>query len=280
MDNIWDKYPTLYHYTSFDAAKKIIKNQTLWATHYEHLNDSTEFYFFKEIFAPKIILPRLKEFFVNYKEYIDQEKLALLGELEPYYIEESEILANAMYKALQGSSLFISSFCGEHKEEYSKHNGLLSQWRAYGNPDGCILVFDTQELFNILKSESEKYHGDCGIYEAIYGENDPILNEATYEKWENDLSDYVANVIKSVYLKQPEADAENAWRPFVGFASSYKHPAFHEEKEARIAILNLTFGGEGKEAWPTQKRGESIEYIELFSSPETKRSCQIKIQPL
>ena len=35
-------HPELHHYTTYDGLKGIFETRTLWATHYSHLNDSSE----------------------------------------------------------------------------------------------------------------------------------------------------------------------------------------------------------------------------------------------
>ena len=41
-ENILQKSPTLYHYTTIDAFEKIVKLKSLWATNCQHLHDTTE----------------------------------------------------------------------------------------------------------------------------------------------------------------------------------------------------------------------------------------------
>ena len=35
-------YPELHHYTSYAGLSGILESQTIWATHFFHLNDSSE----------------------------------------------------------------------------------------------------------------------------------------------------------------------------------------------------------------------------------------------
>jgi len=37
-------YPELHHYTSFAGISGILESQTIWATQFSHLNDSSEVY--------------------------------------------------------------------------------------------------------------------------------------------------------------------------------------------------------------------------------------------
>ena len=54
-----DKHDTLYHYTSMDGCRGIIETQTLWATHYQHLNDSSELKRFAAT-LPTFLVPIVK----------------------------------------------------------------------------------------------------------------------------------------------------------------------------------------------------------------------------
>jgi hypothetical protein len=37
-----ESHPELHHYTSFCGLKGVVESRSLWATHYRHLNDSSE----------------------------------------------------------------------------------------------------------------------------------------------------------------------------------------------------------------------------------------------
>ena len=42
VPEIYEDHPYLYHYTTFEGLVGILATQTLWATHYKALNDSSE----------------------------------------------------------------------------------------------------------------------------------------------------------------------------------------------------------------------------------------------
>ena len=50
-----EEHPELFHYTNAAGLAGIIKNQTLWATHYAYLNDSEEIKHFHKNRLPNIL---------------------------------------------------------------------------------------------------------------------------------------------------------------------------------------------------------------------------------
>ena len=100
----------LYHYTTIDGLKGIIKNRSLWLTHTSTLNDPTELKYGKEI----ILNILHSEIGNRHEEIINKFLNSLIGEVNSF----DEI----MYEA------YVACFC--------KSDNLLSQWRAYGHRGG------------------------------------------------------------------------------------------------------------------------------------------------
>jgi hypothetical protein len=124
------KSRSLFHYTTVQGLLGIVRDGSLFATHADFSNDSSEC---------KLILPHLiKVLAAEYKEQVPQ--LIELGVMSPEILEvygqglyEKEALnsVRAMLKAANNTApYFITSFCihDENTQEYA--NGLLSQWRA------------------------------------------------------------------------------------------------------------------------------------------------------
>jgi hypothetical protein len=65
-------------------------------------------------------------------------------------------LVNILYEKIFENSLvepFIASFCSHTTDQsYEQENGLLSQWRGYGNDGGFCIVFDTAALLTLLEA--------------------------------------------------------------------------------------------------------------------------------
>ena len=50
-----DIYPELFHYTTLGGLEGILKSQSLWATHYQDLNDSQEMIYAKQVLKKHVV---------------------------------------------------------------------------------------------------------------------------------------------------------------------------------------------------------------------------------
>jgi hypothetical protein len=50
-----DQYPELHHYTDLNGLRGIISTNTLWATHFSHLNDNTEVLLLREPMIDELV---------------------------------------------------------------------------------------------------------------------------------------------------------------------------------------------------------------------------------
>lgn len=98
----------------------------------------------------------------------------------PRYVSESpeqclsEFLAAFREAQEQTQDHYVTSFCTAC-DEWVPQNGLLSQWRGYGQDGGYAIVFDTKGLDSLLRNDAGHYHdseetlvfGDVQYDEAI-----------------------------------------------------------------------------------------------------------------
>lgn len=63
-----------------------------------------------------------------------------------------------------------SAFCSHTRSsEYTRRNGLLSQWRAYGNQGGLAIVFDTRKLYDVATDElAVFYYNALSLGDVVY----------------------------------------------------------------------------------------------------------------
>jgi hypothetical protein len=61
MAEIWHKYPEIYHYTKADGLQGILTSQILFATQYDHLNDSSELNLLRNA-LPRFVEPTVRQF--------------------------------------------------------------------------------------------------------------------------------------------------------------------------------------------------------------------------
>ena len=73
----FQSHPKLFHYTSVDAFRNILKTQTLWASHYKTLNDKSELTHFENFISDGIgkILSKLRGHFPTNYLTTDNEEL-------------------------------------------------------------------------------------------------------------------------------------------------------------------------------------------------------------
>ena len=238
------KHPELFHYTSLQALEGILETNTLWATHAEHLNDSSEM---------QLLWPKLASQCAAYLETAfeagpgrDPEKREIaerLGGTTKISAQDGTTSMEIMKSLLLGDESrpgmgipFVTSFT-THKKEDDRNNGMLSQWRGYGGGQNVAIVFDTARLEGLLHSECERFvYLNGSVASAVYYKKELDL-EARFPHLFAALETYSEHVVNG--LNDEEEVLKNlgplAQRllPAVG---RLKHPAFHEEKECRIIV--------------------------------------------
>jgi len=156
-------YPELHHYTSYAGLSGILESQTIWATHFFHLNDSSEVSLLRDPLTVAV-----KRRFV--RALIDRQRTSVRlrmflrkhGSALRVAEGDADRLVQILYEKIFGGGLavpFIASFCSHVNDQpYEKENGLLSQWRGYGKDGGFCIVFDTTAFVTILEAEFNAYN--------------------------------------------------------------------------------------------------------------------------
>ena len=102
---------TIYHYTSLEAAQKILETGTLWATHISYMNDTQEFNQCIDVLAG---------------DAPEELRLSLLATFR---------------KEVTSGEIYVACF--------SRSKDDLNQWRSYGGGRvGVAIGFDESELKN------------------------------------------------------------------------------------------------------------------------------------
>jgi hypothetical protein len=207
---IYERHPLLYHYTTFDGLLGIWTTKTLHATRYTGLNDSEETKALKSIISDAF----------EDKEDIDK------------YIQ-------LMYKGIFGDDInvffnpYIVSFCSHTGEnnKYEQSNGLLSQWRGYGERIGCAIVFDTMKLHRLVCDERDNNFSDRRnvFFEDVY-----YSAREFHGKFKN-----FSSVVKTIIERTGRGDSpemDNDYRILTRAMCLFKHEGFREEAEVRIVL--------------------------------------------
>lgn len=285
MQKVSEVYERLYHYTTWDGLIGILQTKILWATHYKFLNDYSEIVLFRDKLI-SLILPHVRE---AYEELIRQspqieQEINQVGGLGQVIQHDTEVFVDDQY-GVTGEEIYILSFCGQHKNLHINRNGLLSQWRGYGAGGGFALVFNTQELEQMMELEEKKYqYSAVHLCDIVYSDDENKLKEELSEDL-SIIADDVKRLFKSAKLSEKEkADALKGYLPFVRCISRYKHYGFSEENEVRLVILPTVLTQEllklastngvtlkpEKERKFRNKNGQLVPYIELFDSIDTE----------
>ena len=292
---IYEVHPEVYHYSSFFGVRGILDSQTLWATHFQYLNDSTE-------------ALQLRERLVEIARAIFEDEIRRLGEEDPRaaaHIEKlrgtsriSEKASKAMVSSLYDVTLgtpsrqfpafatpFITSFC-THSDDYEIRNGGLYQWTTYAK-GGCALVFDTKRLADLMGMENHVFlYSWVSMGDVVYdGDDDGFSTE---------FSELISK-IRGMVVEAVETEAfssREVFDPLVGSLSRFKHRAFQIEREVRIVVSPQKEefiqaveerSGEkvdrrGRAIKEVKKRGDNgaVPYVELFATLSKRRRLPIK----
>jgi hypothetical protein len=119
-----------------------------------------------------------------------------------------------------------------------KANGLLSQWRSYGDDVGYAIVFDPKGLEALLQPEADEYEYFIKLYfgDVVY-EGD----EEGFKREFRDLLEHLDEIIPALYRGGArEVDTNEFAHRFVGSVSRFKSRGFREENEVRMIACPLT----------------------------------------
>ena len=207
------------HYTTFRGLFGILESRTLWATHYKFLNDSAEI--------------------EQGSKYIDEaiEATEAWRNLEENSKSSREYWQNII-KFQNDLEIFITSFCGikSLEDEHSK-DGLLSQWRGYGNKGGFCIIFNRSKLI-----KSYEIHAKC------YAEDSPglftnLVQDIIYDESKDHVkSNFIKELDDIKNLIETKGGGLNSIRlgieAIMLLMTTIKHTGFREEKEVRFACIN------------------------------------------
>lgn len=293
MTEVHEVHKHLYHYTNFDGLRGILESQTLWATHFKGLNDSSEIL---------LLRPRLEDLlFENIREIIREDMKRGYsrrkfwekhGGITSVSRRGAQKLTDDIYKitflgahdTVPIATPYILSFC-KHTghNDYTKNNGLLSQWRAYGENGGYALVFDTKRLSECLNVEGKYYNYVGGNFgDVVYDdESDKFLTEFA------DLIISLKEWTPIFTSGNEDPPTEDVLKFLLSAASRFKHRGFKEESEVRFSVspTSEAFARTLKEKVPLklkpiqyrEKDGRQVRYIALNDVPKKKPLPIIRI---
>ncbi len=240
----------LMHYTTEAGLYGVLKSQTLWATHFEFLNDKEEFW----------------NFFIRHEKNIPFRGVFSKNEYSP---EENNKISSALFyikdffkELFKQHGLFIASFCKVNTWQAERH-GDLTMWRAYSNDGGYALVFNKDCLDEISKDEQREYEyfaGPLKVRRCQYGAGEQD-NESFYQDLLN----------KTNVDRSPMAFLKALLN-----AGQMKHEAFKDEDEYRIISFIDLECKDGKAKRIKFRETDNAPYIEL-NEKGAARHCFLPI---
>ncbi len=280
IPEVHEEYPFVYHYTSRAGLEGILSTQTLFATHYKYLNDTSEI---RQMRKP--LIGNLQHFIKSgIRESLTGDNrqktiLTLLGGEHIVAYNEATKIIDTFYRVTFGGGRiehpfaepFITSFCTHSDDEdYERENGLLSQWRGYADireQGGFAIVFDTERLSELVLREKSSYHLSALVFGDVIYDGDKEGFEREFAGLLDKLGDSFDQIISG-----GPTDFRGHFDLFVGGVSRFKHRAFREEREVRIIISPSTpeFHKYLKEVDPTFDPPD-MAFKEIFRRPGTEK---------
>lgn len=235
----------LYRYTTQHGLLGILKDQEIWATHLQYLNDTTEGMIFTEL-----LLSELRERAAKSPTEVLSHSgafgrlLALQvmgGEGGKPHADEVLDLGSATFSWITAQDTFVTSFSGQ--------GDLLSQWRAYsGETGGYSIGFTRPYLESVgvhfLAERKESFYGDSNpLVKCLYC--DKSTKESLKREIEQIVDSYIAEVDRSRQQAAPGTReefrtlatvAKRHFFPLSRQRAMTKDQAFLEEAESRLVF--------------------------------------------
>jgi hypothetical protein len=132
---------------------------------------------------------------------------------------------------------YVTAFCTA-SDVWVSQNGLLSQWRGYGQDGGYAIVFNTNGLSSLLENDAKHYHDS---------EETLVFGDVQYDEGIEGLSFVCDEQVLDHVQRVRECFAEclrhkKPWQDYGAFDSIavlfplWKHRGFKEEREVRIVV--------------------------------------------
>lgn len=237
----------LYHYTTLDGLKGIIKNRSIWLTHISNLNDPLELKYGEDL-----ILDLIQK---ASNEESDENIIQLLKYLSDFV----KSFNSATHQT------YVACFC--------EAENLLSQWRAYGaRGGGYNLGFGFGSNTKFSHSLGENADSYVLLRKIVYD----------FEEQKGLISNYISSIIRAShdaikYFKE-NSGIPDAWSAIAATEAvnilfdlklSFKNPVFAEENEWRLIKGRQTHYKPEQIKFRESKDG-FIPFIETFLYEETK----------
>ena len=210
----------LYHYTSAVPFESILKHGCLHATHFRFLNDPNELYHVRD---------NIRKLFTSTYLSISKE-LDSNPDLNLLQRKSDEIAEIVITAFERHATTFLISF-SQHESDFTKKNGLLSQWRNYGHDGGYAIGFSTHGFSQMLEDEFHEFKYLSNFLHPLdYGTPKPT----------EELIDMTRSVVSKYNDGIINLDVEGAFEKLTKIiyeiCHAYKSKAFEDEHEVRAVF--------------------------------------------
>jgi len=245
----------------------ILASNTLWATHFQFLNDTQEFRAAQnslEAFVRGRMLARLVALKINKK--IEVKEGVVLRDLAD---GEAKKIVKIFYDVIFShvEPFVLSAFLCSKSDERHFRDGNLQHWATYGRGAGFALQIDPTRLSELFRKETERYaHGGFfgGPVEYVEDDRSPRGMQEEYAT----LASVALQLMESLLDDEaPKPEIEKSFLPFNRANAFIKNSYFSHEREGRIAFYRHKSVPEKKKSHPIHilaKGAHGIPYIHLF----------------
>jgi hypothetical protein len=210
---------TLTHYTSAEAAYKIISSKKIYMRDARFTNDQSEIHYGYDL----LIKAFLDKYAALYKDLFNKIDNSLIDKFH-------EIIQRDIKIVLQNNFIFCL-FGQDSTKTDELHNGKLSMWRSYGGKNGVCFQFNgnvaSTSLVNPVLSKVNYWNYDDLDKEMERFYNFLMANIDFISQSKSVLIEKIINKIKYdlAFMKNPRFKEENEWRlvcfPEFGVDSEY-----------------------------------------------------------
>lgn len=227
------EHPLIDHYTDLKSFSNIISSGALRATPFDETNDISEFRALESVIADRMLAGAPEKIKAAFKD----KGLVFNGTGEQF-LEVCEadtfVVFNALLKSMPVKPQIVCFSFPDTPSEYA--NGLLTQWRLYGDDGaGVALRFNSEKIREITEEIVSREALDVLFLDKVgYGENaDQTVSRLSEFDRLSDL--YVDSVISALSGRDQfsEDRADDLTRFFV-LATTSKHEDFRDEREIRL----------------------------------------------
>lgn len=247
---------TIFHYTTPSGLEGILKDQSLRATHAEFTNDRSELQQGWEVIKQRlrpIMSADISAFMDTNPEhkhilrrYDNNLELVCDAIIDQKHRDIHDKITAMLYHGTFITCFSIHEKSSDYRQQKIYDDGLLSQWRAYGQNGGYAIEFETAGL----KALNQKH---LLSFDSLYEEFDEVVyaHDIENKPIKEDVESF-SRLIYDCFISKEINDEKdcpplrNAFsdvtedqtiRQRMRCLTLIKHDAFYEEREVRIIVV-------------------------------------------